>query len=332
MTRWTASVALVLLLALSAAAGDGRPRLVLPERSFDFGTVDRGARIEHLFLVTNRGDAPLHIENVKSTCGCTVAVLSSRDVPPGGEGRVTVTLDTARLSGRTSKVVTLYTNDPDAPATGLGLGGQVVTDVVAVPSPLYLGKIRRGEPATREVLVTSGRPGEVYSVTAVDHANPSLRAALEPRGDGPGQRVVVSLAPDIPLGHFNDQLTLHTTSPREPVVTVAVFGSVEGDVIVLPPQVTFGVTRGGAAERDLFVRNRGTRPLVVTRVSVPADVATYELKTVEEGAEYRVTVRLRDGLPAGKVEGAIEIFTDHPDERRIVVPLYAIVRDGGRRG
>src|SRR5262249_31986891 len=123
------------------------------------------------------------------------------------------------------------------------------------------------------------------------------------------------------------QLILHTTSPRQPELRVPVFGSLEGDVLVLPPQVTFGVAAGDEApSRDLYIRNRGQRPLALTRVVVPDDIAPYDLDTVEEGLEYRLTLRLRQGLRPGKVESEVEIFTDHPQEGHLVVPLYAIVR------
>jgi hypothetical protein len=49
-------------------------------------------------------------------------------------------------------------------------------------------------------------------------------------------------------------------------------------------------------------------------VVVPPDIATYQLETVAAGLEYRVTLRLRDGLRDGKLQGDVEIFTDHPDE------------------
>ena len=101
---------------------------------------------------------------------------------------------------------------------------------------------------------------------------------------------------------------------------------------MLPPQVTFGIAHGRAPERDLFIRNRGARPLAVTGVSVPKELVTYELSTVREGLEYRLTLRLRDHVPPGTVEGAIDIFTDHPEESHLVVPLYAIVRDPGGQG
>lgn len=328
---WGAGLALVCAAGL-AAAEEARPRVVLDQPVFDFGTVDRGARVDHTFRVPNRGDATLRIDHVKSSCGCTVAVLSEREVPPGGEARVAVSLDTARLAGRTTKTVNVYTNDPDAPVVGLSLAGQVVADLVLTPELLYLGHIRRGESTRREVVITSGRPGDRYVVERVEPTSPHVHARLEPRTDGTGQRLVVELDSDLALGHFDEQLRLHTTSPRDPVLVLPVFGSVEGDVLVLPPQVTFGVTRGGTApERDLYIRNRGTRPLAVTSVSVPDGVVTYTLAAVQEGQEYRLTLRLRDGLRPGKVESKVEIFTDHPEEKHLVVPLYAIVRDG-RRG
>src|SRR5438132_1113433 len=329
--RWGAGLALVCAAGLGWAE-ESRPRVALDEPVFDFGTVDRGARVDHTFRVPNRGSATLRLDHVKSSCGCTVAVLSEREVPPGGEARVAVSLDTARLAGRTTKTVNVYTNDPDAPVVGLTLAGQVVADLILTPQPLYLGHLRRGEAVRREVIVSSGRPGERYVVERVEPTSPHVHARLEARTDGPGQRLVVELDRDLALGRFNEQLRLHTTSPREPILTLPVFGSVEGDVVVLPPQVTFGVTRGGATpERELYIRNRGQRPVTVTRVTVPDEVVTYTLAAVQEGQEYRLTLRLRDGLKPGKVESKVEIFTDHPEEKRLVIPLYAIVRDG-RRG
>ena len=131
----------------------------------------------------------------------------------------------------------------------------MTADLVMAPSPLYLGRLRRGEPARREVVIAPGRPGATFAVTRVEHGNPALTTTLEPRPDGPGQRLVVELARDVPIGRFNEQVTLSTTSARQPVLVLPVFGSVEGDVVVLPPQVTFGVARGGrSAERDLVIR------------------------------------------------------------------------------
>ena len=71
------------------------------------------------------------------------------------------------------------------------------------------------------------------------------------------------------------------------------------------------------------------RGLVVRSVIVPEGVS-YRLSETDPGIEYRLALRLQERPRPGKIEGAVEIFTDHPDEDRLVVPLYAIVR-GGRR-
>jgi hypothetical protein len=55
------------------------------------------------------------------------------------------------------------------------------------------------------------------------------------------------------------------------------------------------------------------------------DVVTYTLSPLQDGVEYKLTLRLREGLRPGKLEAAVEIFTDHPDEDHLVVPLYAII-------
>jgi hypothetical protein len=331
--RW-GSVAFAITVCVGGAepgAAAGRPRVTV-DGPYDFGTVYRGTKIEHVFRVTNAGDVPLRLEQVKSTCGCTVALISDPEVSPGREGRVAVTLDTARMAGRVTKVVTVYTNDPETPTAALALTGAVHADLVASPTALYLGRLRRGEPVSREIVVAPGRPGAAYAVTAVEASNPALRAEIAPATGGEGQRIVVRLASELPLGRFSDHLVLRTNSPREPTITVPVFASVEGDVVVLPPQVTFGVARHGArAKRELHIRNRGAAPMAVTRVVVRPDVVAYSLETVREGVEWEMTLRLPDGLPPGKIEGAIEIFTDHPQEAHLVIPLYAIVRDGARR-
>jgi hypothetical protein len=244
-----------------------------------------------------------------------------------------VRLDTSRITGRTAKTVSVYTNDPAMPIIALTLTGQVLADLVATPTPLYLGRLRRGQSARQEITVMPGRPDSLERVTWIENANPAVRATLEALPQGGGQRVVVDVDPAMPLGRFNDRITLHTTSAREPDLVVGVFGSIEGEVLVVPPEVSFGVTDPERApERELHVRARGSTALKVVGVTVPEDVVEYDLATVEEGREYRLRIRLRRGLAPGPVAGSIEIRTNLPGEDRLVVPVDALVRREGSAG
>jgi hypothetical protein len=328
LARPPLAAALSLALALSPSLGVAGPRLGIEEPIADFGSVEQGTPVTHVFRLKNTGDAALRISNVKSSCGCTAAVVSESDVQPGAEARVLATLDTSRVAGRTTKVLSVYSDDPQVPVAALTLTGEVLADLVLSPSPVYLGRLRRGETLSREVVIRPGRPGGTAVVRSVGGELSGLQTRLESRPEG-GQRLLIGLDPGVPLGRFSRELRLETTSTRQAVIVLPVFGSIEGDVVVLPSQLSFGVARAGASpERRLLIRNRGLQPLTVRRVAVP-DSFEYSLRTLEDGLEYQLSLKLREDVRPGTVSGEVEIFTDHPTEQRVVVPLHAVVQ---RRG
>ena len=221
-------VALGLGLPVTARADEPAPRAVVDEAVHDFGAVERGVDVEHVFRIRNRGRAALRVDHVKSTCACTVGVATGEAIAPGDEAWVTVTLDTSRLAGRTTKTATVYTNDPGAPTLAVTLTGQVLTDLVVHPTPLYLGHVRQGAVVRRELAVEPGRPGGIASVVSVEVASPRLRAWIEPATTGVGQRVVVELDASASSGRFSDDLVLKTSSAAQPTVTVKVLGTIDG--------------------------------------------------------------------------------------------------------
>jgi len=209
-------------------ADDTAPRAVVDAAVHDFGSVEQGTVVDHAFRVRNTGTAAMRVDHVKGTCACTVGVATGEAIPPGEDAWVTVSLDTGRLAGRTTKTVTVYTNDPAAPTVPVTLTGEVLTDLIVRPVPLYLGHVRRGDVVRREIIVSAGRPGGTASVVAVEAASPRLRAWIEPAIGAAGQRVVVELDATASTGRFSDELVLRTTSPSHPTMTVKVLGTIVG--------------------------------------------------------------------------------------------------------
>lgn len=60
--------ALFILSAAAPAAEESAatPRAVAPERTYEFAPVVDGTKVEHDFVIENYGDAPLHIQRVKT--------------------------------------------------------------------------------------------------------------------------------------------------------------------------------------------------------------------------------------------------------------------------
>lgn len=85
------------------------PVMSFKEEQFDFGEIDQGTHVEHVFTFTNTGDAPLVITNASSSCGCTIPQYPREPVAPGEEGELLVKFDGSGR-GTVSKNITLTTN------------------------------------------------------------------------------------------------------------------------------------------------------------------------------------------------------------------------------
>jgi hypothetical protein len=224
---------MVVALGVLVASAPARGEVVAAMAVHEFGMVEQGTPVEHAFALKNIGRSIVRIEGTQSSCGCTVAASDGQLVGPGQITWVRVRLDTAALAGRTTKTVILRTSDARTPAVQLALAGVVLTDLMVTPTPpVYFGGVFRGEAAARrEVVVTPGRPGPQqtpYTVSSVETDSPVLRTYVV-AGDKPDQqKVVIEVDGEAPLGRFTDHVIIRTTSPRQPAITVPVFGAVLG--------------------------------------------------------------------------------------------------------
>ena len=100
----------------NAAAKNGKnPKLTLNKTSSDFGNVEEGKVVDVKISFKNDGKGVLVISDVKTSCGCTAALLSSKSLQPGESGNIRIELDTANREGKLTRTVTLYSNDPQQP-------------------------------------------------------------------------------------------------------------------------------------------------------------------------------------------------------------------------
>jgi hypothetical protein len=103
---------LSLVLVSGIAMGQTvQPKEVLgiKETQFDFGTVPQGKPVFHYFEVFNTGDAPLKIENVQTSCGCTTPEWSKDPIPAGGSAKIKVGYNAA-AEGHFEKYITVQYN------------------------------------------------------------------------------------------------------------------------------------------------------------------------------------------------------------------------------
>jgi uncharacterized cupredoxin-like copper-binding protein len=104
------------------------PSLDIPKTQFNFGQVTEGKVVDHVFTFKNNGDSPLTIKEVKTSCGCTAALLSKKELAPGEEGELKVELNTANRSGKMSRNITIISNDIDEPQKNLTIYAEILKE------------------------------------------------------------------------------------------------------------------------------------------------------------------------------------------------------------
>ena len=91
------------------------PRLFISESMHNFGTVKEGNELDFNLSIKNIGDSELIISDVKTSCGCTAALLSNDKLKPGEKGNVRIELDTSGMKGKKTRTLAILSNDPVNP-------------------------------------------------------------------------------------------------------------------------------------------------------------------------------------------------------------------------
>ena len=105
---------LAVSIAVSKVATAQSPVLTFETTDHDFGTVkEEGGPISHEFVFTNTGKAPVIINNVKASCGCTTPSWTKEPVAPGEKGTIVAQYNPQNRPGAFRKSITVTSNaDP----------------------------------------------------------------------------------------------------------------------------------------------------------------------------------------------------------------------------
>lgn len=107
--------AIILIFPLFAVLNfNAQAKMYVPEVLHDFETLNQYDQCQHDFMVINKGDQPLIISNVKTSCGCDVPSWDKEPVMPGDTTWVNYKYDSKRI-GPINKSMTIQSNDAETP-------------------------------------------------------------------------------------------------------------------------------------------------------------------------------------------------------------------------
>ena len=118
-------------------AGSG-PSIYFPEESWDFGEITPDELPTHIFKFENIGDEVLIIKGTRVSCeSCIDPVISTKELNPGEEGELKITVNSLDMIGRFTKRIYVESNDPVNPRSVITVSGFIKekNEFVVQPQP-----------------------------------------------------------------------------------------------------------------------------------------------------------------------------------------------------
>ena len=103
---------LLMFIGITMASAQNQAEIKFDQITINVGTFSEKAPIKKAtFTFTNTGKAPLVINEVVASCGCTVPMYDKRPIAPGQKGSINITYNgQGKFPGHFKKSITVRTN------------------------------------------------------------------------------------------------------------------------------------------------------------------------------------------------------------------------------
>lgn len=217
----------------------------------DFGTVPFGSVCTHTFTVTNIYDVPLQVIDIRAECGCLKAYPPNRVLQPNEQAEFAVTMNAGAFKGPLTKKLLVTVGPRYLSTAELRFTATSREDVSVTPGQIDFGIVRAGARQSKTVtLKYTGRTRD-WKVTRSEMTGTACEVEVKETARGflsTDYTVTVGLKDAATAGRLAETITLQTSDPATPTVTVAVVGTVLPPVAATPDRVEFRAGQPGKAQ------------------------------------------------------------------------------------
>jgi len=291
------------------------------ELSKDFGSVPRGAVLQHGFKIKNNTKDVVGLAGVRSSCGCTSAQLSKRYLQPGEETLLQVRMDSGRFRGL--KTITLYVklDRPEGTEVRIWVKANSRDDVAVNPEVIDFKTVRAGEGGQAKIQVRFfGMPDA--DIEGVSSASGYLRSNVLETSHTELESIFliqVDLDKRAPVGKWYSDIWLDTNHQFSAKIRIPVRMEVVSELVASPGIVEFGsIESGKEMERRVVVR--GATPFRLIKIEGPDGIQA--IFSSDQAKSTHVITFIAKGKAAGLLQGEVRVFTDLAESPVLALPIH----------
>ncbi len=341
--------------------GQDMPVMSLTETRHNFGSIkENNGIVSHNFVFRNTGKAPLIIQDVSASCGCTTPEYTTDSIMPAQIGFIKVAYDPYNRPGPFNKSLTITTN-ADPSIMVLFIEGNVVPHSqnrkkefpVAIGNlsfkskNIYMGNISTKEMVIKNVEVFNNGSNPIKFLNNFD-APPYIKFNFNPLVVPPGEVGEVRIYYDVKfknvLGYANDNVVLYTDEENDDRKTLNVISVIEEyfpeytlSELAETPRIMFekvihdfGVISKREAVTTQFVfANNGKKDLHIRKIALNCSCAKAysDSDVIKPGQSSNITVTFDPSTRGGFEQKVITVFSNDPVGKTQKLTIKATVKD-----
>jgi hypothetical protein len=231
-----------------------------------------------------------------------------------------------KISQAEKAEITLKTTHPQYPQIKIPV---IQTAPPPPPSPLTLSPqyailyLTPETPSNAAVIRITNHTDQAVSITKAESRNPAFGAELKTLVEGKEYELTVKTVPPFPSNNLQGQITMQTTAPSNPTLTVTAWANYQQTVMAMPPQITLPPGKlTNNVTQTIWIRNNGTNALTLSEPEVNVQGVDVKVNTFQQGKYYNVSMTFPSGLeikPEDKLR--LTVKTSHPKYPEIKVPI-----------
>lgn len=354
---------LLISLVFSLSAMAQKAVIDFDVKTYDFGKINEAdGKVTFVFNFTNKGNAPMVINRVQASCGCTTPTYTKEPIEPGKKGNVTAVYNPEGRPGTFTKTITVYSNASEEQVT-LMIKGEVIPRAVseANPFPVSIGdiaakqrvvqmnNINKGNAQVRVLEIKNTGKGNVKPV--IENLPPYVVVKVMPEVLKPNEEGKVTFtvnSKNCPQwGPFNDQVYMVLNGQRKYTedFVIRIAGNIVEDFSTLTidqrrkapifetksTTINLGEVKLGTKKVGKFaVTNRGINPLEIRRViNTNKEISVHPFKaSILNGKTAFIMADVNTKtLPEGEYKKSFTVQTNDPDRSfMIFVVQWKVVK------
>jgi len=348
------------LFAISIAAmaiGQNQvPKISFKTSTYDYGKIKEESGIaNYSFEFTNTGKAPLIIQRVATSCGCTTPEWPREPIAQGKSGKITVGYNPAGRPGPFAKTITVYSN-AETPMVVLQIKGDVqprektIDEIYVTPmgeelrfekihfnlGRIFLGKthndtIRFLNKSSAPATVKANTQGFAFMTVRVvpEVVKPNQIGSIILTYD-PNKRNDWGFVVDRFIISINDKAI--NNSPL--TITASIeedFSSLKETDLAKAPRVEFNttsydfgsVTEGTPVQYDFIIKNIGKSDLIIRKIkaSCGCTTVTPSKSVLKPGESTELSASFRTSGYSGRQGKTITVITNDPKNPTMILRM-----------